>query len=361
MHKPSARVLVFSTMLVGLIGLVWFLRSSKASQLQQTKTDIAAERREEPQQETADVVLTQQNDTNIPYDIHGSIAASPIMISSSLAAVATPQADGSEADQNAELRQSSAFTNQPVAEIELELVSIAPGSFVMGSPENEQGRRSNEGPQTQVTITQGFWMGKYEVTFSQYESVMGEIKPWRYLTPKEECANRAVHGIRWKGAMQFCERLSQQELASGRLPDGYIYRLPTEAEWEYACRAGTTTRFSFGDDESLADSYVWYAGTAHGKPQDVGTKQPNPWGLYDMHGGVGEMCLDYLTYSGGSVTNPVGSLGDFCMSRGGSWAYVDLAMCRSAVRIFLAKGKSCVDDGFRVVLAPLPPGSVNRD
>jgi len=175
MHKPSARVLVFSTMLVGLIGLVWFLRSSKASQLQQTKTEIAAERREEPPQETADVVLTQQNDTNIPYDIHGSIAAAPIMISTGLAAVATPQADRSEADRTAELRQSSAFTNQPVAEIEL--VSIAPGSFVMGSPENEQGRRSNEGPQTHVTITQGFWMGKYEVTFSQYESVMGEIKP----------------------------------------------------------------------------------------------------------------------------------------------------------------------------------------
>jgi len=205
-------------------------------------------------------------------------------------------------------------------------------------------------------------MGKYEVTFSQYESVMGEIKPWRYLnSPREECANRAVHGIRWNGAMQFCERLSQQELASGRLPDGYIYRLPTEAEWEYACRAGTTTRFSFGDDESLADSYVWYARTAHGKPQDVGTKQPNPWGLYDMHGGVGEMCLDYLRYSGGSVTNPVGSLGDFCMHRGGSWAYVDLAMCRSAIRIFLPSGRPCVDDGFRVVLAPLLPGSVNRD
>ena len=113
MHKPSARVLVFSTMLVGLIGLVWFLRSFKASQLQQTKTEIAAERREEPQQETADVVLTQQNDTNIPYDIHGSIAAAPIMISTGLAAVATPQADRSEADRTAELRQSSAFTMIP--------------------------------------------------------------------------------------------------------------------------------------------------------------------------------------------------------------------------------------------------------
>jgi len=175
-------------MLVGLIGLVWFLRSSKASQLQQTKTEIAAERREEPQQESADVILTQQNDTNIPYDIHGSIAASPIMISSSLAAVATPQADRSEADQNAELRQSSAFTNQPVAEIELELVSIAPGSFVMGSPENEQGRRSNEGPQTHVTITQGFWMGKYELD-SGYS---GGIN----ARPRQPCSRTSPRGSR---------------------------------------------------------------------------------------------------------------------------------------------------------------------
>ena len=357
MQKLSPRAIVVLTILVGLIGLVWLLRSSRSFQARRTKSEIPPARHELTQAQTGGLELTHAGSTYTPLDTSESLLTPSLMESTSLTASAPSEANSSETGHIAETRESSPVTNQPV--LGIELVWIPPGSFLMGSPENEQGRISLEGPQTHVTITRGFWMGKYEVTFSQYESVMGELKPWRVRTPREQSANRAVQGIYWEDAKQFCERLSQQEFDSSRLPDGYIYRLPTEAEWEYACRAGTTTRFSFGDDESLADSYMWYGRNCHGTAQDVGTKRPNPWGLYDMHGGASEMCLDFLRYSGGSVTNPIGLLDRLCVCRGGDYVNWDAAMCRSAMRHGgLPKDHKWVGAGFRIVLGPILPGSV---
>ncbi len=133
------------------------------------------------------------------------------------------------------------------------MVWIRPGTFTMGSPSGEKHRRDWEGPQTKVTISRGFWMSKYEVTQAEYKAVMGNNPSYF------KGNNKPVGKVSWNDAVAYCAKLTEQEKAAGRLPGGYEYRLPTEAEWEYACRAGTTTRFIFGDDESQLGEYAWYA------------------------------------------------------------------------------------------------------
>ncbi len=232
----------------------------------------------------------------------------------------------------------------------LPAVWIQPGTFTMGSPDNEQDRNSDEGPQTVVTLTTGFFMSKYLVRQGDYLAVMGS-NPSHYTGD----ANRPVETVSWVNATNYCAQLNAQEQTAGRLPAGWVYRLPTEAEWEYACRAGTTTRFSFGDDPSstLLGSYAWYSSNSGGTTQPVGTKLPNPWGLYDMHGNVFEWCQDWFgTYPGGSVTNPSGpaSSSDRVI-RGGDWSD-DGANCRSANRYGNFPSSTGTFLGFRVVLAP---------
>jgi formylglycine-generating enzyme required for sulfatase activity len=214
----------------------------------------------------------------------------------------------------------------------LELVPIKPGSFLMGSLESEAGRSNDEGPQTRVTITREFSMGKYLVTQEQYEAVMGNNPSSFKGTP-----NLPVESVSWLDATNFCARLTERERQAGRLPEGKVYRLPTEAEWEYACRAGTTTRFSFGDDPQGTEvgKYAWYDGNSGRQTHPVGTKLPNPWGLYDMHGNVFEWCQAWYSDSlpGGSVTDPQGaSSGTSRALRGGSWSY-SARYCRSACRV----------------------------
>jgi formylglycine-generating enzyme required for sulfatase activity len=183
------------------------------------------------------------------------------------------------------------------------MVYIPPGTFLMGSPEDEQDRISNEGPQTQVTLTQGFWMGKYEVTQEEYETLIGE-------NPSSHAgeANLPVESVSWNEAVAYCEALSQQERAAGRIPSDYSYRLPSETEWEYACRAGTTTRFSYGDDPEYTQlgEYAWYFENSGDQTHPVGQKLANPWGLYDMHGNVYEWCLGFSDFHlpGGTLTDP---------------------------------------------------------
>jgi len=251
----------------------------------------------------------------------------------------------------------------------LQLIKIPPGSFSMGSPkeEIEITGKTFEGPQTEVTISKLFWMGKHEITQAQYQVVMGN-NPSNFKGDSD----LPVEQVSWPEVMEFCSKLNV-ELES-MLPAGYVFRLPTEAEWEYACRAGTTTIFSYGDFlysselckfANYCDSnstYDWADknandGFAHTAP--VGSLKPNPWGLHDMHGNVWEWCLDwYLNfYRGGSAIDPTGpNSGNFLVYRGGSWS--DSAEhCRSASRSAGNKDHRIFCVGFRIVLAPALPES----
>ena len=224
------------------------------------------------------------------------------------------------------------------------------GRFTMGSPESEQDRNSDEGPQTAVTLNRGFYMGQYEVTQGQYLDVMGS-NPSSFTGD----SNRPVEQVTWHDATNYCGKLTERERLAGRLPAGRAYRLPTEAEWEYAARAGTTNRFSFGNDPGYTQlgNYAWYDGNSGNTTHAVGGKLPNRWGLYDMHGNVWEWCWDwYGAYPGGSVTDPKGpATGSNRVVRGGSWGSL-AGFCRSAFRICNYPGSGDFVIGFRVVLAP---------
>jgi len=204
---------------------------------------------------------------------------------------------------------------------EMTFMWIEPGTFQMGSPPPEEGRDSEEGPQHTVTIRQGFYLGKYEITQAQWTRVMGR-NPSKYRG-----TNRPVEQISWEDAQAFIHKLNQAAGAA-------VYRLPTEAEWEYACRAGTTTRWSLGDDESPLGEYAWYEGnnSPHGT-KEIGRKKPNLWGLYDMHGNVWEWCQDRKgSYPSGSQIDPMGSTtGSNRIIRGGGF-FSPARNARSAAR-----------------------------
>jgi formylglycine-generating enzyme required for sulfatase activity len=235
------------------------------------------------------------------------------------------------------------------------MVYIPAGTFKMGSPTNELGRYYDEGPQTSVTLTSGYWMAPYLVTQQEYQSRMGTNPS--YFTGN---LSLPVDQVSWLDASNYCRLLTQQELAAGRIPAGVQFRVPTEAEWEYACRAGTTTRYNYGDDllYSSLTNHAWYIDDSNNQTQPVGQKPPNAWGLYDMHGDVWEWCQDWYSdtsYPGGSVTDPRGPItGLTRVLRGGSWADGE-TLCRSACRIGDDPTAQYFTYGFRVVLAPIPP------
>ena len=201
-----------------------------------------------------------------------------------------------------------------VDEFTMEFVRIKAGTFLMG------GNRFGEKPVHEVVLTNDFFMGKYEVTQGQWETVMGENPS--YFGGKD----RPVERVSWDDVQEFIDKLNDKE---GRK----IYRLPTEAEWEYACRAGTTTEYFFGDDEDKLGEYVWYDDNSGNKTHPVGKKKPNPWGLYDMYGNVWEWCQDlYGDYPKGKIINPKGpDSGSYRVFRGGSWGHSAVS-CRSANR-----------------------------
>ena len=237
--------------------------------------------------------------------------------------------------------------------VSLDMIWIKPGTFMMGSPENELGRSDDE-VQHQVTLTKGYWLGKYEVTQAQYEAVTGS-NPANF-----KGSNRPVENVNWFDAVNFCEKLTEIEKAAGRLPEGYEYTLPTEAQWEYACRAGTAAALNSGknlSDESECsemDEVGWYGYNSDNETHSVGQKMPNAWGLYDMHGNVWEWCLDkYEDYPTSSVTDPVGpDTGVHRVKRGGSLDLI-AGSCRSAYRnSYSPEGRDFIF-GFRVALAPV--------
>jgi formylglycine-generating enzyme required for sulfatase activity len=240
-----------------------------------------------------------------------------------------------------------------VADVRTNMTFIPPGTFRMGAPTNEVDRYDNEGPQMAVAISRGFWIGRYPVTQGEYLAVMGS-NPSRFTGD----SNRPVEQVSWDDTTDYCMMLTQQEQDAGRIPTNCVYRLPTEAEWEYACRAWTSTRFSYGDDPDYTDltDYAWYSDNSGGTTHPVGQKQPNPWGLYDMHGNVREWCQDwYGPYPGGTAIDPQGlPTGSSRVFRGGSWLY-DALDCRSARRGSLIPGRWDDGLGFRVVLAPDQP------
>ena len=269
--------------------------------------------------------------------------------------------------------------------IGMRLVLIPPGEFMMGSPESERGHRDNEGPQHRVRITRPFYLGVHEVTVGQFaqfvadtgaqvygrgdigwnEATRAFTQDRKYSWQNPGFAQDADHPVvmaSWNDAMDFCRWLSEKE--------GQDYRLPTEAEWEYACRAGTTTRFHHGDDpeglarvgniadETLAEKFPRSSiaardGYAYTAP--VGTFEANAFGLYDMHGNVREWCMDWFRedyYAKSPLEDPPGpGAASYCVKRGGSWSCHDWN-CRSAYRFMGLPTVGECQTGFRVVLVP---------
>jgi formylglycine-generating enzyme required for sulfatase activity len=235
--------------------------------------------------------------------------------------------------------------------IGMKLLHIPKGTFTMGSPIEEEGADNDE-EQHQVTISKDYCLGVTEVTQGQYEKVMG-TNPSHFqkrVIRKSDSSMHPVERVSWEDAVEFCKKLSDlpEEKKAGR-----VYRLPTEAEWEYACRAGTKTTFSFGERSNASGDYAWCQENSDLLSHPVGEKKPNAWGLYDMQGNVLEWCSDwYGEYPKVAVSDPAGPReGSSRVVRGGG-LYDVAAVCRSAERG--RGGPSIRDDfiGFRVALSP---------
>ncbi len=206
-------------------------------------------------------------------------------------------------------------------------------------------------------------MGKYEVTQGEYLALMGN-NPSIFTTNYgyAEDLTRPVEFVSWYDATNFCAKLTDRERAAGRIVPNAVYRLPTEAEWEYACRAWTSTRFSYGDDPGYTNltNYAWYFSNSDLQTHPVGQKLPNPWGLYDMHGNVWEWCQDWATVDhlpGGIALDPQGPTTGLArvVRGGGDGGWGSPPYCRSAARSGNSPGQRALNDGFRTVLAPGQP------
>jgi len=298
--------------------------------------------------------------------------------------------------------------NLPLSDnVTLDMAWIPPGTFIMGSPASEPLRKADESPQTRVTLTKVFWLGKTLVTIGQWKNVMGldvrgqlekmlhddtlhdlggrkqtvrdfmrfsrDADPGQYLANEDD--NLPMYFVSWNDAMEFCKKLNDAGRAARLLPKGYEYDLPTEAQWEYACRAGTTDATYAGPlvvagrRSPTLDNIAWYNGDSTngytgkgfrvsggtGAPRLVAQKEPNAWGLYDMSGNIWEWCRDwYGPYLGGSLTDPGGpATGADRVNRGGSFGS-GVGDERSANRAKNPQAEASAYRGFRLALCPVP-------
>jgi len=281
--------------------------------------------------------------------------------------------------------------------VALEMVWISPGHFTMGSPVSEPQRRADEAPQIKVTLSKGFWLGRTPVTIGQWQAVMGRdvssqlmqvidddtlhdlggkrqtTREYMHFSRERAAeylagvgADLPMYFVSWDDAMEFCRCLTALERAAGRLPPGYEYALPTEAQWEYAARAGTSTA-TYAEP---LDAIAWYSGNsadgyrdkgfavasgAMGGPRAVAGKLPNNWGLYDMAGNVWQWCRDwYGPYAGGTAVDPAGpASGTARVNRGGSFGS-GAGDERSANRAGNPPAEASAYRGFRLALVYQP-------
>lgn len=287
----------------------------------------------------------------------------------------------------------------------LDMAWIPPGTFNMGSPLSEAPRDADEGPQIEVTLSRGFWLGRTPVTIGQWKAVMGRdvrgqlrkvltddtlydfagrrqtVREFMHFSPEAdpaeylagETADLPMYLVSWNDAMDFCAKLNARERAAGRLPPGYSFSLPTEAQWEYAARAGATTAtyagplFARDGLTPVLDGIAWYDANSamgysgngfsvngrNGGPHAVATKRPNGWGLYDMLGNVWQWCRDwYGPYAGGRATDPKGpETGNERVNRGGSFGS-SARDERSANRAKNPAAEASAYRGFRLALVP---------
>jgi formylglycine-generating enzyme required for sulfatase activity len=230
--------------------------------------------------------------------------------------------------------------------VKMEMVLIPAGEFMMGSPDSDRAASSDEKPQHRVRITQPFYMGKYPVTQEQWTAVMGDNPSHSVKGPKNP-----VEWVSWSDCLRFLRQLNEKA-------GGGKWVFPTEAQWEYACRAGSTTIFCFGDDESGLADYGWFDKNSGGKSHPVGEKKPNAWGLYDMHGNVWQWVLDWYDpgyYAHSPTDDPTGpATGTDRVSHGGCW-YSSARSARSANHGRIEPDHHGSHLGFRAAM--IPPGN----
>lgn len=221
--------------------------------------------------------------------------------------------------------------------INMEFVLIHPGTFTMGSPLGSE-ESGDESPEHKVTITKPFYIGKYEVTQEQWEQLMG-TNPSTFKGDK-----RPTDSVSWDDSQLFLKKLQEKT--------GHSFTLPTEAQWEYAARAGTSTRWNFGSDESVLGDYAWFAENSDEGTHPAGQKKPNAWGLYDLYGNVQEWCYDWYAnpYLLSDDSDPQGpDSGESRVLRGGAWGD-DSSMVRSAYRNASGSDNRAPGSGIRVVM-----------